>query len=195
MNFLISVFHQLADLYAAHPIAQSIGVVGMIFCCASYQGRTPKQILTRQSIAGVMWAIHFFILGANTGACLNLLGSGRNFVYVNNGKKRWASSIAWPIGLAVICVAVAVWSGLFNGEGWRCVLSMAAQALACFVLRSQNAKLIRYLSVLISLLWLIYDALAGSIPGTLCEIINQVSLYIAIFRYRKDNYNAKTTGI
>ena len=33
--------------------------------------------------------------------------------------------------------------------------------------------------------WLVYDAFSGSIPGTLCEVFSQISLYVAIARNRE----------
>ena len=181
-----SLLDQIVALYQAHPVAQIVGLCAMILCCASYQGRTPKQILALQGGAGVLWMFHLVALGAYTGGFLNMLGAVRSVVYINNGRKRWASSPVWPYVFAGICIAVAAWSGIFQGEGWLCLLAMAAQGWACFVLRSKRARVIRFCSVGISLLWLIYDFLSGSIPGTLCEIINQISLYVAIFRYRHD---------
>lgn len=175
---------QIVTLYQEHPVIQSIGLVAMILTCLSYQGRTAKQIVFLQGTASVFWTLHFVLLSAFVGGLLNFISTVRGYVYVNRGKKAWASSRAWPYVFSVICVLIVAVSSIFVWEGWRCFLSMVAQSWASFVLCSKNARFIRYSSIGISLLWLIYDALAGSIPGTLCEAINQMSIYIAIFRYR-----------
>lgn len=186
---ILSFFHTLAaqivTLYHEHPVIQSIGLVAMILTCSSYQGRTAKQIVFLQGTASIFWTLHLVLLGAVAGGFLNFVSTVRGYVYINNGQKKWASSEAWPYIFCFICVVIAASSAFFIHEGWRCILSMVAQSWACFVLRSKNARFIRYSSIGISLLWLVYDVLANSIPGTICEIINQLSLYIAIFRYRK----------
>ena len=79
-------------------------------------------------------------------------------------------------------MAAAVWSGLVQGEGPRLLLSTAAQCLGCYALWTFRVRLARLLLVAVSLLWLVYDALSGSIPGTLCEVLSQISLYAAIAR-------------
>ncbi len=181
---LSSLLGQIVALFQAHPVAQAIGVGAMALTGASYQGRTPRRILLLQGAGGIVWALHFAILGAYTGSALNILGAVRSAIYLRNGESPWASSRFWPFVFSAICIGVAAWSGIWGGEGWVCVLSMIAQSWASFVLRSKNVRTIRFCSVGISTLWLAYDALSGSIPGTICESINQVSIWTAIIRYR-----------
>ena len=73
-------------------------------------------------------------------------------------------------------------AGLAQGEGPRLLLSAVAQCLGCYALWTFRVRLARLLLVVVSLLWLVYDVLAGSIPGTLCEVLSQISLYVAIAR-------------
>ena len=98
-----------------------------------------------------------------------------------------ASRPFWPWLFGALCVAAAVWSGLVQGEGPRLLLSTAAQCLGCYALWTPRVRLARFLLVAVSLLWLAYDALSGSIPGTACEVLSQVSLYIAIARDLRRN--------
>ncbi len=179
-----SLAGRIVALFQAHPVAQSIGIGAMALTGASYQGRTPRRILVLQGAGGLVWALHFAVLGAYTGSALNILGAARSAVYLRTGESRWASSRAWPFGFSAICIAVAAWSGIWGGEGWVSVISLIAQVWASFVLRSKSARTIRACSVGISALWLSYDALSGSIPGTICETISQASLWTAIVRYR-----------
>ena len=81
-------------------------------------------------------------------------------------------------------MSAAVWSGLAQGEGPRLLFPTAAQCLSCYALWTVRVRLARFLLVAVSLLWLAYDVLSGSIPGTLCEVFSQISLYVAIARER-----------
>lgn len=185
METLTAFAETLRGLIVANPVAQAIGLVAMIACCWSYQGRTPRIIVFRQTIAAMLWTAHMLLLGAWAGGLINFIGGIRNIVYlrVPGGESRTLRS-PWPWVFLLLCVGGAAWAGLGQGEGARCLLSMVAQGIACFIYWNAPARTIRALCILASALWLVYDVLAGSIPGTICEIINQISLYVAVWRYR-----------
>ena len=136
----------------------------------------------RQAVGSLFWTTHLLLLGAWTGGLLNLLGLVRGSVYSQRGARAWASRPFWPWLFGALCVGAAAWAGLAQGEGPRLLLSAAAQCLGCYALWTFRVRLARLLLVVVSLLWLVYDVLAGSIPGTLCEVLSQISLYVAIAR-------------
>ena len=182
MNELI---HTVIELYKAHPVAQSIGFFGMVAALLGYQGKSTRQILHRLSASSALWLLHFAFLGATAGAILNGIAIPRNLIFARRDTDRWADSIAWPIVFSLIYIAAGAWSWFGQGEGPISVLSTSAQMLGTFALRMKNARAVRWLSIPVSLLWLVYDMVSGSIPGTLNEIFCQISLYVAIFRYRE----------
>jgi hypothetical protein len=178
----VPLWNEIARLVAEHPVAQGLGLVALVATCLSYQARTTRGIALRQAVASLFWTTHLLLLGAWTGGLLNLLGLARGGVYSQRGARAWASRPFWPWLFGALCVAAAVWSGLVRGEGPRLLLSTAAQCLGCYALWTPRVRLARLLLVLTSLLWLVYDAISGSIPGTACEILSQISLYVAIAR-------------
>ena len=123
--------------------------------------------------------------------------SAKDGVYSQRGERPWASRPFWPWLFGVLCVSAAVWSGLAQGEGPRLLFPTAAQCLACYALWTVRVRFARLLLVAVSLCWLAYDVLSGSIPGTVCEVFSQISLYIAIVRdFRRsgsDRRSAKAT--
>ena len=179
---MIALWNEIVRLVSEHPVAQAIGLVALVVTCLSYQARTTRGIALRQAVGSLFWTTHLLLLGAWTGGLLNLLGLVRGSVYSQRGARAWASRPFWPWLFGALCVAAAVWSGLVQGEGPRLLLSTAAQCLGCYALWTFRVRLARFLLVATSLLWLVYDALSGSIPGTLCEVFSQISLYIAIAR-------------
>lgn len=181
------IFASLAQLYTENPVAQIFGCIAIILVCASYQGRTPKQILYIQSSGSCFWALHFFLIGAPMGGFLNAFSMPRNLIYSQRGQKAWADSIFWPIAFTVIFVCAAAYSFFILKEGWVCLISLSAQILGNFALRITNAQRLRIYSLVISLLWLIYNIFSFSIPAIICETLNQFSLYIALFRYRRQD--------
>ena len=172
----------IVRLVREHPVAQALGLVALLVTCLSYQARTTRGIALRQAIGSFFWTAHMLLLGAWTGGLLNALGLLRGAVYSQRDGRRWASAPAWPWVFGALCVGAAAFAGLVQGEGPRLLLSATAQCVGCHALWTRHVLRARLLLVLTSLLWLVYDALSGSIPGTVCEIVSQLSLYVAIAR-------------
>ena len=179
---MTTLWNEIVRLVAEHPVAQALGLVALVVTCLSYQARTTRTIALRQAVASFFWTMHLLLLGAWTGGLLNFLGLARGSVYSQRGQRDWASRPFWPWLFGVLCVAAAVWSGVVQGEGPRLFLSTAAQCLGCYALWTIHVRLARFLLAAASLLWLAYDALSGSIPGTACEVFSQISIIIAIVR-------------
>ena len=179
---MTALWNEIVRLVSDHPVAQGLGLVALVVTCLSYQARTTRGIALRQTVAAFFWTVHMLLIGAWTGGLLNFLGLVRSCIYSQHGARAWASRPFWPWLFGALCVASAVWSGLVQGEGPRLMLSTGAQYLGCYALWTVRVRLARLLLVVVSLLWLAYDALSGSIPGTLCEVFSQLSLYIAIAR-------------
>lgn len=174
----------LVQLFVEHPVAQAVGLVALTGTALSYQARTTARIAFWQAVSAFFWTVHLLLLGAWTGGLLNLLGMVRGAVYSQRGTRAWASRPFWPWLFAVLCVGAALWAGMAQGEGRRLLLCAVAQCAGCFALWISRVNLSRRLFVGISLLWLLYDALAGSIPGVVCEIFSQISLQLAMWRSR-----------
>ena len=179
---MTALWNEIVRLVSEHPVAQGLGLVALVVTCLSYQARTTRGIALRQTVAAFFWTVHMLLIGAWTGGLLNFLGLVRSCIYSQHGARAWASRPFWPWLFGALCVASAVWSGLMQGEGPRLMRSTGAQCLGCYALWTVRVRLARLLLVVVSLLWLAYDALSGSIPGTLCEVFSQLSLYIAIAR-------------
>ena len=191
---MIALWNEIVRLVSEHPVAQGIGLAALVVTCLSYQARTTRGIALRQTVAAFFWTVHMLLIGAWTGGLLNFLGLVRSCIYSQHGERAWASRPFWPWLFGVLCVAAAVWSGLVQGEGPRLLLSTGAQCLGCYALWTVRVRLARLLLVAVSLLWLAYDALSGSIPGTLCEVFSQLSLYIAIARDFRRSPRHRTTA-
>lgn len=195
---MTALWNEIARLAAEHPVGQALGLVALVLTCLSYQARTTRAIALRQTVAAFFWTVHMLLLGAWSGCLLNFLGLVRSGVYSQRGERPWASRPFWPWLFGVLCVSAAVWSGLAQGEGPRLLFPTAAQCLACYALWTVRVRFARFLLVAVSLCWLAYDVLSGSIPGTVCEVFSQISLYIAIvrdFRFRFPSCRGRISGI
>ena len=157
--------------------AQSVGVLAMIAFASSYQMKTQRNIVVFQLAGGMIFAIHYLMLGSLTGCYLNLVGAARCLVYSQRGKA-WANSIAWVFFFVIAGFVIA----LLTYQTYWDFLPATALGLACVSLYLTNVKVIRVLSLVISPMWLTYAIVQRSLGSFLNEIFSLTSVIIAIIR-------------
>ena len=158
--------------------AQAIGLLAAGFIFASYQQRGRKKILILQIISGALFTVHFLLLGAYSGAAMNLLGTLRSLVY-SQSDKRWAKS---PVWLFVFIAAFSA-AGVLTWSGLKSILPLIAMLLTTVSLWLKSPRLIRAVTFPSSPMWLAYNVLVRSYSGILTECFVTTSLTIAIIRY------------
>ncbi len=159
-------------------IIQLIGFMGMLCHFVSFQQKRRKSILFFQVCASAVFLVHFALLGAYTGAILNMIGLLRALVFMNNDKK-WAKSSAW---LVAFIVAFTL-SSILTWEAWYSILPTTGMILTTVSYWLKNETKIRLVTLPGSPCWLIYNAINGSFSGVLTECMVMTSLIIAIVRY------------
>ena len=163
-------------------IAQIAGIVAMILGCLSYQVKTSGGILRVQVVANCIWVAHYFMLGAYTGAILNLFAAVRNITYFWLNKKKTSNRTYYAMGFAVLCVLLS----LMTYQSWISLLSMVGSTLQTFAFSCRKANTLRWLTLSGMPLWLTYNILEKSYSGTITEIISISSIVVGLFRYRKE---------
>lgn len=160
-------------------IAQAIGFLGMFSHLASFQCKNRQGILAFQIAGNGFYCIHFTLLGAVTGAAMNAIALARCLVFYFRGKRKWADSPIWiPLFLAMIAGATAIlW------EGPRSLFAFGAMTLTTFAVHASTARTMRLLTLPNDPLWLVYNALSGSISGVLTEIGLMCSIIIGFLRH------------
>ena len=159
-------------------LAQIIGFGGTALTIIAYQQNKRKKILLCTVISAALFAIHYIILGAYTGAIMNILAASRSLVFMNNTKK-WAKSKIWVAVFMVIytVACIATW------DKWYSVLPLIAMLLTTVSNWFQSEKKIRFLTFPSSPCWLVYNILNASYAGIITEIFVMSSLIIAIIRF------------
>ncbi len=160
-------------------IGQIVGFIAMAIIVISYQQKTHKNILLFQMVSGLLFTVHFLLLGAYTGAIMNLLGALRSLVY-SNREKKFTSSVIWPI---LFTIGFAV-SGILTWDGWISVVPLIAMIMSSIVLWIENPKINRALSIPTSTCWLVYNIkiTEPSYAGIATEIFVLTSIIIGIIR-------------
>ena len=160
---------------------QLIGFIAMGLGIGSYQAKHRTTILIIQSTAGVLWGLQFFLLASPAGLINNVIALARNVLYAQKEKHAWARSLLLPACFILLVIAAGCYT--FTKEGAVGLLPTVAMLIQTVAYYITNERIIRILALFVSPLWLIYDALAGSSAGVLCEALTMISIVIALFRY------------
>ncbi len=159
-------------------VGQAVGIIGLIFAAISFQKNSNKGILQFQILAALTFFVHFILLGAFTGAFMNLIGAARNVVFYNH-EKSWAKSRLW----LVLFIGVYITVGIMTWKDGYSILPIVAMSLSSIGLWIKNPKLTRFIVLPSSPCWLVYNIATFSIAGILTETFVLSSLIIAVIRF------------
>ncbi len=157
---------------------QLLGLIPSIISFSSLQSGNRRRILLLQFLCCILWVIHYILLGAATGALINLLGLLRAAVCAYNDRQ-WAKSPLWLV-FFLICYAV---SPLLTWDGPHCLLLGGAMILTTVALWVNDMRLTRLLYLCNSPLVLAYNLIAGSWSSALIEVFALTSFIIALWRF------------
>ena len=163
-------------------VIQIIGMIGTVFYFLSYQFKDTKTLFKVQFISYSFYTIHFFLLGATTGAvsyavdllkCSFLSSSNNEF-----HKKKYC---------LIICI-LQILVGIITWNGYVSLLPIIANVVLTIGNYTYDENIIRYSGLLVnSPLWLIHNALVGSLAGVIDEVITMLSIGLSLIRFRKNH--------
>ena len=186
----LSFFTDLFDT-PLHTVGQTVGGAALIIAVLSYQMKTRKSIVFMQILSCALFGAHFFLLGAYTGALLNVIAAIRAGVFYFKDKKWCKNAVFVPL-FCVICVAAVA----FSWEGALSLLPVAGMLFTTFSVASSTPKNVRLFALPSSPLWIVYNAASGSVAGVVTELIVMTSIISAIVRLdlRKGQKNGAGGG-
>lgn len=159
-------------------LAQAVGLVALLLSAVSFQQNTHKRIMLCQTAAGFLFALHFYLIGAPTGAVTNTIAGVRGIIFYHRDKK-WAANKVWPV---LFCVAFVA-SGLLTWQGPLSLLPILAMVINTFTFAATDPAVVRTTILFSSPLWLAYNIVSLSIPGIINESFVICSTIVGIFRF------------
>lgn len=159
--------------------AQLVGFLATGMGVASYQTKHRSNIIIRQIIANTGWIIHYLMLGSYSAVVANSIGTVRNILYSFRGKYKFADSKLIP----TISIIIFVISGAITYKDAFDILPTFAMIVASIALYIKDEKIIRYLSILLPVSWLLYAIRHFSIAGVISESLVLISVVVSIVRY------------
>lgn len=159
-------------------IIQGIGGFGIIATVIAFQCKKHYWILFWRSISALIFVLQYFLLGAYTGVAMDFIGVGRNFIFaelVRREKKTWGWILAFT--------AVFLIAGAATWQGWISIFIIAAKLISNAGYGNKNTLILRLMSLLTSVFWLIYNCYVFTLAGILCEAFAIGSILVALWRF------------
>ncbi len=166
-------------------LAQLLGFLGFIAGVIVFQSNHRQKMLFLKILASVLWMAHFALLGAWTGAAMNFIGAGRNYVFKQRINKPWADNKFWLFFFIIVFLLsiIFTWNGVYS------LFPAGGMIMGTAAFWMKNPKYIRYLTLISSPLWLIYNIRVNSYAGMVTEGFTIISVLIGIYRFDHRNQN------
>ncbi|MGN0989518.1 MAG: YgjV family protein [Eubacteriales bacterium] len=159
-------------------VAQGIGIVALTMVICSFQQNDRKKLMVFQIFATTLYSVHFVMLGAMSGAAMNMLCAVRAVVFYDRSKK-WVQSPVCPIIFSVLSVVL----GVVTWAGPMTLLPTVATVLTSLSFWAKTPKSIRLFTLPASPMWLVYNILNRSYSGVLTECFVMTSIIVAMIRF------------
>ena len=169
-------------------IIQLIGFLGLGMSVGAFQFKKHGQIIFCKILAALCFGLHYALLGAWSGAVLELISVIRDMIFRWQVKKN-VSTLPTIIGFGIFVLA----TGVFTYDGWLSILPVTCKLLTTVSYGMKNEKWLRRITMPSSFLWIAYNSTIGSISGVVTDCLNLVSILIAMYKFdfKKDQQSVQ----
>ena len=159
------------DAQTMKLIGEIIGIVAIIEGFFIFLSSKREKILIFKFISDALWVINQLLIGGYTGALLNGIAMGRETVFYNRDKRKWASTPVWLVVFMVVTAISPVMSLASGKEGWYAILPALGSMAAVVGFYVRRPALTRYISFLANGLWLCYNIIIRNVSATVSGVI------------------------
>ncbi len=167
------------------PLAQILGFVAVVIFLLSYQQKKRANIILFNVTSRVLYIIQYLLLGAFSGAILDVLGAISSVVA---GKKHTEFVKRHKIAVIVSVNAVTVIAGVtiaVVNKSWLDLFSLAGVLFHTCAFLIDDERIIRRVSLLGSPFWFVYNFCSHAYGSSVGDLLTIGSILIAMFRHRE----------
>lgn len=168
------------ELEILYVVSQLFALVALIFSLYAFQLRRKVQLLNFNTISALCAILHYFFLGAWSGAAIKAVSAVRDATAAYETHKHRISKL-----LPLFFVAIYIATGILAFDSPFAILPVTASVIYTITIYIADISKIRLVAILTSAIWLTYDICVFSIVGIASEAIFIFDDLIAIYRYRK----------
>jgi hypothetical protein len=158
-------------------IAQGIGIIAVCISLSVFQSNKRSKMLKLVMVAALLYTVHFYLIGALTGAAMNLIGALRShtFYKLKPKNRHW-----WILGVFIL---MAIVGGLITWQGPLSLLPLAGSICGGLAIWHTKPSEIRRWSLIATPMWFTYNAISGSYPGMLIDTFSLTSNLLGEYRF------------
>ena len=145
-----------------------------------------KTIMTCGAIVNALWAVHYLLLDAYTGAFCSFFTAFMIWICSFKGKNAFFRGLWVPIIFNISFIVIEI----FTWAGFSTLIQMAGNILLVIALWSDREISIKALCIPVGILWFIYNFIFFSWMGLICQALAVSFNVIYVARYVLRNRKA-----
>lgn len=158
-------------------LAQLIGIIASAIIVFAFNMKSDVRLKLIMVVGSFLFAVHFYMLGAYTGAIVNFINSFRGGLSIKFHK---SNKIMLTFIVIYLCLAIVTYDQIIN------LLPFVTGVLGCFILYQLSGIPMRLAILVSSSLWMTYNIIFMSIGGIITEMFVMSVNCITIYRLFKD---------
>ena len=163
-------------------IPQIFGILAVATFLLSYQQKKRKNIILLNVTSRALYIIQYFLLGAFSGAVLDILGAIASVI----AEKKDKPFLKKHLKAVIIAVnAVIIVTGLLLYENVYSLLPIAGVLLHTGAFWLSDERIIRRISLAGSPFWFVYNFKSRAYGSAVGDILTMASIVIDMIKYRK----------
>ena len=157
-------------IHASGLCALALNVVALVCTCE-------RRLRMRSGLAGTVWALNNFLLGAHVAAMLSLVSASRTATSaVTLGTRR--TRLVACAGFVALTLAV----GALTWSGWPSLLMIGASLMSTWALFNLTGPSLRWVMLAVSGLWMFNAWSVGSWEQIAANVISAVASLVGACR-------------
>lgn len=153
-------------------LAQIFAFFSSLFLLFSFWQKRRKQILFFQILDSSFDILQYSLLGAYTGGLISLLGATRAYTFSKTNNKFFL----------VLFLSLYVIASVITFDGIISIIPLSAALIYTIVIWNKEEKNIRLFSILVFVLWFIYDVLVKAYVSSITDIVLIISNTVALYK-------------
>jgi hypothetical protein len=157
-------------IHATGIFALALNVVALVCTCE-------RSLRLRSGVAGMVWALNNFLMGANVAAALSVVSAGRTATSAVTLGAHRTRALAFA-GFAALTLVV----GALTWGGWASLLMIAASLMSTYAVFHLTGRSLRWVMVAVSALWMFNAWSVGSWEQMAANVISAAASMVGAFR-------------
>lgn len=171
---------------ATDLLIHASGLCALVLNVAALIRTCERSLRLQSGIAGVVWALNNFLLGAHTAAALSLVSAGRTATSAATLTCGARLRLTVFAGFAALTLAI----GAATWDGWPSVLLAIASLLSTYAMFYMQGRALRWTMLLVSALWMHHAWSHGSWEQMAANVITGAAALYGAWRVERADARA-----